>query len=326
MEFTTTNTSISPINTTKSSSSDTTYIVISGILNSSGFIVNCMAMIHSIKNHRAQNNTNYLIRNLLLANVLSSLAWAILTINLIVAKQICWPFTLMHYTCKFGVLFWLISYTASVGILTLLSIERYNAIIRPTRPRLQGFKLNIVLIVLWIISIIVSIPIGFIASVDKVVKFDCVVPIERSQTFYVFHIIFLDVIDYLLPTCIMIYCYTRVVIKLRQTSINAARSKKNLSIGERRKKQVTKKLICLTICFTITAVPWLFSFNLPFILNKRLLSPQHRNPHLENFIIFIPLLFSISLFYDPIFYILNIRNGGNVVENNGTVATLKSKS
>lgn len=321
MDFITFNTSTSPINITKSLLNDTLSIIVSGIINTFGFIINCMVMVHSIRNWRAPSNTSHFVRNLLLANIVSSLAWVIATISMIVFKQAGWPFILMHYTCKFGTLFWLMCYTASVGTLTLLSIERHRAILYPTRPRLNGFKLIIILVILWVLSIVISIPIYFITSVDRVTKFDCNIRIESSQTFHVFHIIFLDVVDYLLPICIMIFCYTRVVMKFRQTSAIALRNKKDLSAGEHRKKQVTKKLICLTICFILTALPWIFTFNLIFIQNNQSASPQNNNPFLENFIHFIPVVFLLSLFYDPIFYILNNRNDGNRVVNYNRSAT-----
>lgn len=322
MDFITFNNSIGPINVSKSLPSDITFVTTSSILNTSGFIVNIFIMVHSIKNHRAQNNTSHLVRNLLLSNILSSFSWIVGSINMIIAKQAGWPFTFMHFTCKFCIFFWLISYTSNVGTLTLLSIERHIAILHPIRPRLQGPKLNIVLVIVWVLSIVISIPVSFIATVDRVLKFDCSIRIESSPSFFFFYIIFLDIVDYLLPTCIMIYCYTRAIIKLRQTSIIAIRNKNDLSAGERRKKQVTKKLICLTVCFILTALPWLFSFNLIFVQNNLSSSPQQNNNlHLENFIIISPVLFFISLFFDPIFYILNNRNDGNSIGDNVRLTT-----
>ena len=325
MNFSILNTTTSSVNITRSLPSDIIYITISVISSTSAFILNCLVMIHSIRNRRNQNATSHLIRNLIMANILSSFIWIIIMVIMIKAKQAGWPLTLMHYTCQLGLFFWLICYTASVATLTLVSIERYHAIIHPTRPRLQGFKLNSILVIIWVSSIIVPIPILFVASVDKVLKFDCMVSIENSSSFFFFHIIFIDIVDYLLPSCIMIYCYVRVVKRLKQTSINALRNKKSISAGERRKKQVVKKLICLTICFIATALPWIYSFNLPLIrYNESSTPPQGSDLHLEYFIQLIPLLFYLSLFYDPIFYIVNNRNGGNnQIDNSHSIANRK---
>ena len=240
MNFSTLNTTTSPVNITISLPSVVMYIIISSILSWSTFIFNCLVMAHSIKNRRTQSATSHLVRNLLLTNILSSFTWITITGITIAAKQAGWPFVLMHHTCRFGLFFWLVCYTASVTTLTLVSIERYHAIVHPTRPRLQGRKLNIILVIVWVWSIIVSIPIIFVVTTDKVLKFDCIVVLKNSSPFFFFHIIFIDVIDYGLPLCIMIYCYTRVVVKLRQTSIHALKVKKSISAGERRKNKLLR--------------------------------------------------------------------------------------
>ncbi|EDV27372.1 uncharacterized protein TRIADDRAFT_5191, partial [Trichoplax adhaerens] len=223
-------------------------------LNAAGFIFNSIVMAYIIRNRYTQNAVNYLVGNLILSNILNSFQWSCGNIYVAIVQQAGWSFALMNIICKFSIYFWLVCYTASVGTLKLLSIERYRAIIHPLNPRLHGRKLIIILVILWLFAIIISLPVLYSVAANEILKYDCIVNISQS-IFHLVHIIFLNFIDYILPVCVMIYCYTKVIIKLRKTSVQALRNKK-LSAGERRKKRVVKMSIILTVCFIISALPW----------------------------------------------------------------------
>ena len=301
--------SYSNINRSRQINDGITYLMVLGILNLVGFIINSITMAHSLRNRRALATIDHLLRNLLLSNIFNSLAWIIATANKIVAKQADWPLYTIDIACKLKNLFWLTCYTISVFILTLLSIERYRAIIYPTKSRLRGRKLYVIILLTWLSSIITSFPIIFITTVDLVFELDCSLKIEKPSIFYFIYVVFLQIVDYILPLCIMLYCYSHTIIKLGKISINVITNKTALFARQRRKKRCIKMLIWLTACFIITALPWMFRFNVALFRNNLLsfIFHQKYNYFLNNFFQSIPLITLLSLTYNPIFYFLFYR-------------------
>lgn len=322
---------LSPFNITNSSDNmngskkineGITRFVLQGILNFIGFIINSIAMIHSFRHRNAPMVIRYLLRNLFSSNILNSLTWMIATVNIIVANVAGWPFSAMDITCKLKFLFWLMCYAISVGTLTLLSIERHRAIIYPTKPRLRGRKLNFILLIIWLSSAITSFPIFFISTIDIAFKFNCSLRIAKSSILHFIYLIFLQIVDYIIPLFTMLYCYSQLIFKLKTTSRNVITNKKALSGRERRKRRIIKMLICLTVCFIVTATPWMFRFNTALFRNNMVsLIPEHiYNSFLELYVQSIPLVILLSLTYDPVFYFLisrynhqvsNVRSLGN---------------
>ncbi len=130
------------------------------------------------------------------------------------------PFQVM---CKLQYFVQAMSYTASVNILTAISIERYFAIIHPIRSKqlTSLCLLRATIIVIWILSAFAGLPfLVFYSTTPPIVKGDIVmyfcIPVhEFSQKAYVTSN---AVMWYVIPLVLMSAIYSRIAVVLWQSS------------------------------------------------------------------------------------------------------------
>ncbi len=127
--------------------------------------------------------------------------------------------------CKLYYCVQAMSYAASITILTVISIERYFAIIYPFRSKMVTtiYLLRIVVVIIWIIAAGCGIP--FLIFYDQV---QLVISEEKNMYFCVnnyknwYHeeayILINFIVWYLIPLILMTVMYTRISIVLWQTS------------------------------------------------------------------------------------------------------------
>ncbi|RDD39882.1 Neuropeptide FF receptor 2 [Trichoplax sp. H2] len=264
-----------------------------------------------IKNRHSHLATHHLIGHLVLSDLLYVTQSLITLIIIFYLPDVNenWSFSLRDTTCKLGIFVWIICYSTSVGTLTVMSIERYRTIIHPTLPKLFGKKLRLVLLLVWVVSILLASPSISLAGADRYNKYDCILDNQGPKYLIRAYATILNLMDYVIPLSIMLYCYTKIVIKLRKTALVTSRLKKSLTDGDRHVQRVIKMLVFVTVSFIITALPWTLGISLiaysPFNNTETLIT------HDETLSIVSQVAQVLSLsspLYDPIMYIIANQN------------------
>ncbi len=111
-------------------------------------------------NREIQTATNFFLLNLAIADLCVALFCVYQNLSLYLASE--WAFG--DLLCRMYHFIHALSYTASVCILVVISIERYLAVVHPLLARrlLTLNKLKITIVVVWLISAVCCIPRFFI--------------------------------------------------------------------------------------------------------------------------------------------------------------------
>ncbi len=97
--------------------------------------------------------TNYFILNLALADVLTSVFWSPIELELNMVKSTLWA----RLSCKIGMFSRAVNITASILTLVALSIDRCYIIIYPFNKKLTKGKSFLIIAFIWIISILIGV-------------------------------------------------------------------------------------------------------------------------------------------------------------------------
>ena len=147
-------------------------------------------------------------------------------------------FTVSKKSSNIYVYFQRVSVFVSVLTLTTISVERYLAICHPLTYRRTKFKTRVSLIAIWTISMVTPIPEFFTIDVKhhyqvrkslRPLLSSCSPINERAELEFT---LFLIVVFYFLPLCIMTFTYTKIARCLwTSTSDVSAVSESKLSRG-----------------------------------------------------------------------------------------------
>lgn len=275
-----------------------TVIIIIGLVGNS-FVIAIVAMINSMK-----TTTNYLLVNVAIADFLTLLFSAIHMIlfrtvffdNSFLCKIIA-PNTVSN-----------IALLATSFTLTVLSVERYNALIKPMLISRRLTKENViyVIMVIWVISIIVNLP--FFIYVDYDPAYQMCSHGEHEKVLLISNggIVFAMMI---IPFVIIAFSYSQIISGLyfRNTifssnqAANPGQSREDLIA----KRKLVKLLVTITVVFFIAFVP----YGVLQISLYSLKGAQERNvtiiTNLKSIIVFlIPVHSSVN----PFLYALQSNN------------------
>lgn len=137
----------------------------------------------------------------------------------------CIPFTLIYYQSKrwtFGSFFCklmptaqVMSVSASICTLAMITWERYYAIVYPMMPRSTMFRLRIKLLLIWVWALIVAAPSFYAYDYNNAWEvYQCREnwPKHYQQQG---HTVFLFIVNYVLPLAFILVLYTIIVIRLK---------------------------------------------------------------------------------------------------------------
>ncbi|XP_038045238.1 G-protein coupled receptor 54-like [Patiria miniata] len=220
-----------------------------------GVITNCLVVYVVLFQMKMSTVTNYYIVNLALTDITFLL--------------FCVPFTTLTFTlygfltegiCRFMVYVQQASVHATCMTLTVMSADRYFAIVYPIKSmRYRTRRLSLVLnLGVWILSYIMAAPAAIFVGVRSHwyyvdYKYSCVETFDTHATKSVYYT-YVFVTTYILPLVIICACYSLLLHAMwtKQLTANTSfRARKNLQ----QKKRTTRMLLVVVFLFFLFWLP-----------------------------------------------------------------------
>ena len=267
-----------------------------------GFIGNVLVIRIVHKTPAMHTTANYLLVNLAVADVIT------IVFGPFYASSAVTRWKLGNFACKLTAC---IDITVAVSsfTLTVLAVERYHALLKPLRTRLQLTEDNIkqVITVIWISSFLISLPaLIFFEWSESLMT--CIGPwtlhMNKASKVY---LITKTVCSTYLPLTVMIYCYGSLIKGLYFTHTICAEPVTNQESGSEKKKLVVTFILAtagLFICLVPIAVFYTFVVPAP--------EKQVELKLYSDLSAVFSFLFLCSLCFNPVLYAFrstNFRDG-----------------
>ncbi|KAK9881624.1 hypothetical protein WA026_016494 [Henosepilachna vigintioctopunctata] len=223
-----------------------------------GIFGNVLVIYVVLKNKAMQTVTNLFITNLALSDILLCIFAVPFTPiytflgKWIFGSLICHSLTYVQS----------ISVYISTLTLTSIAIDRYLVIIYPFHPRMKLTTCIIIICVIWAVSVFLTLPYGYYTNYVSSnttkggTKYYC----EESWPSESIRKIFggiTSTMQFVIPFCIMAYCYICVSVKLndRAKSKPGSKTSKKEEADRERKRRTNRMLIAMVAIFLISWMP-----------------------------------------------------------------------
>ena len=267
-----------------------------------GLIGNVLVIRIVHKTREMHTPTNYLLASMAVSDVFTIMMFAALEFAF---SQHVLDEKFGHLVCKASALittFITIFAIVSSITLTVLAVERYNALLKPLRTGLQLTEHNIkkAIALIWVTRVFVSIPNAFSQEFDRVnrVRSGCVGQQDSiTNLAWKIHLIVFNAL-FLIQSVVMVFCYGSLIRGLYFT--NTVCPENETTDGERssEKKKLVITFLLTTLGFLIGYVPCV-AFNIVVGFQTNANININLYSHLQNAFEF---LFSCSLCLNPLVY------------------------
>lgn len=202
---------------------------------------NSLVILVIAKDKKMQTVTNIFIANLASADIFLGMFATPFQFHPALHQR--WDFP--HILCKLAPFFKVLSVTVSVFTLTIISIDRYVAVIYPLKAGFSKCYAIVSLLFIWLLGFGSSFPEGYFYSVNIEYKDGNPVPFCSpswpSENFSKYYYSYLMLVQYLLPLCVILFAYMRIACRIWGTEAPGN------SIDNRDSaRQKTKKKVYLT--------------------------------------------------------------------------------
>ena len=264
----------------------------------SGLIGNVLVIRIVHKTREMHTPTNYLLASMAVSDVF--------TIMLIAADTFAFSQHVLdeHFgnlVCKAAVLITTFV-TVSAITLTVLAVERYNALLKPLRTGLRLSEDNIkkAIALIWVTSVFVSIPNAFFQEFDRSnrVLSGCVG--QGDSNINLAWKIYLIVFDalFLIQSVVMVFCYGSLIRGLYFTNTVCPENETTDSERSSEKKKLVITFLLASLGFLIGYIPCV-AFHIVFAFQTNSNIDINMYSHLQNAFHF---MFSCSLCLNPLVY------------------------
>lgn len=273
------------------------YFFASSIL---GIIPNLIIINGIYQSKLLKKSTYYLIANLAICDVLLGMTFIVTAVLATLALRSLLSSDVHNILCKILTVFLRASsYTCSIQTLIIISIERYQAIFRPTR-NLTSKRAKQFCLIAWIISFLVSFPLIFTTSNLKKPPKICVGFLTYTIWTTIVNVNFLF-FQFIIPAVVMIVLYTLILIKLSKKVIKTRNESKS---SQQIKRKTTYMLFTTTLLFLALSTPWAISLGITIISRRLIIDMVHSSQY--TFVIIIVrisrYMLPFTALYNPIVY------------------------
>ncbi|KAM8844627.1 somatostatin receptor type 5-like [Spinachia spinachia] len=218
-----------------------------------GLLGNTLVIYVVIRYTKMKTVTNLYILNLALADELYILGIPLLGINSVLTY---WPYG--DFLCKVYMTADAMSQFTSTFCLTVMSIDRYLAVVHPLRSA-KWRKPQVAKIfnaVMWVVSFLIVLPVTIYSNVQEDLN-ACNITWPGSQKLQsIIFILYTSTLGFFGPLVVIILCYLLIVIKVRSAGVRAGLTKRRKS-----ERKVTRMVVIIVMVFVLCWLPF-FTTNL----------------------------------------------------------------
>ena len=293
----------------KLSSDEVISFILGTCIAGTGFFINLTVILMILIQDKVKTVSDGLILHLTFCDLIAATITAIYALAVLANNVIGLPYKFSDGICKSLSFILPMFYVLTVATLTLISVERYRAIIHPMKPRISGKKVLIILLPVWLVTIAIAIGYMSETSADALNASYCILKDNKRRIMIFISLIYLILFGYIIPLIIMLYCYTKIIAKLKFIFSITASHVIQESYSQIQKKRVIKTSIAVSIIFMFTGIP----FVIAIVIN---IYTASRTTNLTNLEINIGGVFSsigivlllLAPMYNPVIYFVKKIN------------------
>ncbi|XP_075937009.1 somatostatin receptor type 5-like [Anarhichas minor] len=218
-----------------------------------GLLGNTLVIYVVIRYTKMKTVTNLYILNLALADELYILGIPFLGTNSVLSY---WPYG--DFFCKLCMTADAMSQFASTFCLTLMSIDRYLAVVHPIRSA-KWRKPQVAKIlngVVWVVSFLIVLPVTIYSNVQEELNACNITWPEPHELQSIIFILYTSILGFFGPVVVISICYLLIVIKVRSAGVRAGLTKRRKS-----ERKVTRMVVIIVLVFVLCWLPF-FTTNL----------------------------------------------------------------
>ena len=178
---------------------------------------NLLVIVVIARNKSMHTVTNFYIANLAVADVLIGIFATPFQFQAALLQR--WD--LPHILCPVAPFFKEMTVNVSICTLTVISIDRYFAVMHPLKPRCSWGVARVVMVLVWLFSIGSAIPLILVFRVAIVETPTTYKPFCQADFVSLFGMdtgkfywLYLNVVQYFFPLCIICYAYFRIMYRI----------------------------------------------------------------------------------------------------------------
>ncbi|XP_067877958.1 prokineticin receptor 1-like [Heterodontus francisci] len=167
-----------------------------------------------------RNITNLLIVNLAISDFIVAIVCCPFEMDYYVVRELSWSFG--HVLCSSVNYLRMVSLYVSTNALLAIAVDRYLVIVHPLKPRMKFQTAYCVLLAVWVVSLLISIPSAYFTTEttfdtspgsNKKIFCGQIWPADK-EIFYKSYFLFLFILEFVAPVMTMSLCYEKICREL----------------------------------------------------------------------------------------------------------------
>lgn len=224
-----------------------------------GFALNSLICLAMIMTPKLRTRKNLFILNLAISDILMCIVCLPFTVVKLVLKN--WPFG--EVLCKIVPTIQMIDVFVGTATVTAIAVDRYKAIVFAKLHSSNKTQVQLILIVIWVVATVMSLPILIFQTVmvavvlDNQAEYTICMEVWSNYVFRAVYTTLIMTSQYILPMLVVITLHARICNKLRERIQENAVTDTELRRALREIKRHRKNTLLLTTIVMTFVITWL---------------------------------------------------------------------